>query len=168
MSSHTERIIKTKVTRSMPKDELEQYIAEFLKTQNVCVLATCNDNIPRATPLEFYSHGTTLYVMPEEGQKMENIRLNPLVSVGIFAPYTGWLSLKGVQITGEATIITREDTEEFSDGLSIYQWQKSAKEIGLKELPETFKLMKINSHAIELLDISLKIKGYAPRQLWIP
>jgi hypothetical protein len=106
--------------------------------------------------------------MPEEGQKMENITQNPLVSVGIFAPYTGWLSLKGVQITGEATIITREDTEEFSGGLSIYQWQKSAKEIGLKELPETFRLMKINSHAIELLDISLKIKGYAPRQLWIP
>ena len=168
MSFHTERIIKTKVTRSMPKDELEQYIVEFLKTQNVCVLATCKDNIPRATPLEFYSRGTTLYVMPEEGQKMENIMQNPLVSVGIFAPYTGWLSLKGVQITGEATIITKENTEEFSDGLSIYQWQKSAKEIGLKELPETFRLMKIRAHAIELLDISLKTKGYAPRQLWIP
>jgi nitroimidazol reductase NimA-like FMN-containing flavoprotein (pyridoxamine 5'-phosphate oxidase superfamily) len=74
MSSHAEKIIKARVTKSMPKDELEQHIAEFLKTQNVCVLATCKDNIPRATPLEFYSLGTTLYVMPEEGQKMENIR----------------------------------------------------------------------------------------------
>jgi general stress protein 26 len=152
----------------MPKEELEEHISEFLKTQNVCVLASCKDNVPRASPLEYYSLGTTLYVMPEEGQKMENIRENPLVSVGIFAPYTGWLSLKGVQITGEATIITREDAQEFDDGLSVYQWQKSAKEIGLKELPESFRLLKITAQAIEVLDISLKTKGYAPRQLWTP
>jgi len=166
MSSETERIIRTKVTRSMPKEELEKHIAEFLKTQNVCVLASCKDNVPRATPLEYYSDGTTLYVMPEEGQKMENIRENPIVSVAVFAPYTGWLSLKGVQITGEATIVTREDIREFNEALSVYQWQRSAREIGLKELPESFRLLKITAHAIELLDISLKTKGYAPRQLW--
>ncbi len=166
MSSETERIIRTRITRPMPKGELEQHIARFLKTQNVCVLASCKDNVPRATPLEYYSNGTTLYVMPEEGQKMDNIRENPLVSVGIFAPYIGWLSVKGAQITGEATIITRADIEEFQDGLSVYQWEKSAKEIGLKELPQSFRLLKITAHAIELLDISLKTKGYAPRQLW--
>lgn len=168
MSSETQRIIRTKVTKPMPKEELEEHISEFLKTQNVCVLASCKDNVPRASPLEYYSLGTTLYVMPEEGQKMENIRENPLVSVGVFAPYTGWLSLKGVQITGEATIITREDAQEFDDGLSVYQWQKSAKEIGLKELPESFRLLKITAQAIEVLDISLKTKGYAPRELWTP
>jgi nitroimidazol reductase NimA-like FMN-containing flavoprotein (pyridoxamine 5'-phosphate oxidase superfamily) len=168
MSSETERIIRTPSTKIMPKDELEGHIAEFLKTQNLCTLASCSDNIPRATTLEYYSKGTILYMMPEEGQKMVNIRQNPHVSVAIAAPYTGWLSVKGVQITGEATLITRDSVKEFREGLSVYQWERSAKEIGLKELPESFRLLKVEPHAIEILDVSLKSKGYAPRQLWIP
>jgi uncharacterized protein YhbP (UPF0306 family) len=122
----------------------------------------------RATPLEYFSKGTTLYIMPEEGQKMDNVRENPHVSIGIFAPYTGWMSVRGVQITGEATLITEEDDKEFKEGLEVYQWQKSAKEIGLDQLPESFRLLKIKAHAIEMLDISLKTKGYAPRQIWTP
>ncbi len=105
--------------------------------------------------------------MPEAGQKMENIKENPHVSVGIFAPYTGWMSVKGVQVTGEATLINKDD-KEFKEGLEVYQWQKSAKEIGLDQLPESFRLLKVQTHAIEMLDISLKTKGYAPRQLWTP
>lgn len=106
--------------------------------------------------------------MPEECQKMDNVRENPHVSIGIFAPYTGWMSVRGVQITGEATLITKEDDKEFKEGLEVYQWQKSAKEIGLDQLPESFRLLKIKAHAIEMLDISLKTKGYAPRQIWTP
>ena len=166
MSSETENIIRIPISHPMPNKELENHIVDFLKTQNVCVLATCSHNIPRATPMEYYSKGTTLYLAPQRGQKMENIQNNPYVSVGIFAPYTGWLSVKGVQITGEAIPITKEDEKEFKDGLEVYQWHKSAKEIGLNELPETFELLKIEAHAIEMLDISLKSKGYAPRQLW--
>jgi len=165
--SEAEQVVRAKVTKPMPKKELEKHIAAFLRTQNTCVLATCKDNIPRATPMEYYSKGVTLYMMPEDGQKMENIRENPYISIGVFAPYTGWLSVKGVQITGEATLITKEDDpKEFDKGLKVYQWQKSAEEIGLHQLPASFRLLKIEAHAIELLDISLKTKGYAPRQLW--
>ena len=165
MASQVEKHIRTKVTGKMPSKELEGHIAEFLTTQNVCVLATCKDNIPRATALEYYSDGTTLYCMPTGGQKMENIKHNPIVSVAVFAPYTGWLSVKGVQISGEATLVT-QDAKGFSKGLEVYQWEKSAKEIGMSQLPKTFRLLKIVPHAIEVLDISLKSKGYAPRQLW--
>jgi nitroimidazol reductase NimA-like FMN-containing flavoprotein (pyridoxamine 5'-phosphate oxidase superfamily) len=167
MSTETEKIVRTPMMKVMPNEELEKHIEEFLKTQNVCVLATCKDNIPRATPLEYFSKGTTLYIMPEAGQKMDNIRENPHVSIGLSAPYTGWMSVKGVQITGEATLITKDD-KEFKEGLEIYQWQKSAKEIGLDQLPESFRLLKVQAHAIEMLDISLKTKGYAPRQIWTP
>ncbi len=166
MSSHTERLIRTKTTKAMPEDELRNHIIEFLKTQNMCVLSTCKDNVPRATPMEYYSKDLTLYTMPEEGQKLVNLRENPLVSVGIFAPYTGWLSVRGVQISGEVSLITRDNVEEFRDGVSVYQWQKSAREIGMQELPESFRLLKVEPYSVEMLDISLKTKGYAPRQTW--
>ncbi len=108
-----------------------------------------------------------LYVMPTEGQKMENIRHNRIVSVAVFAPYVNWLSVKGVQISGEATLLTQE-SKEFKEALTVYKWEKSAKELGISNIPKTFKLLKIVPHAIEILDISLKNKGYAPRQMWSP
>jgi uncharacterized protein YhbP (UPF0306 family) len=167
MTTEVEKYIRTKVTSKMPNKELEEHISQFLKTQNVCVLATCKDNIPRATTVEYYSDGTMLYVMPTGGQKMENIKNNPIISVAVFAPYNGWLSLKGVQISGEAMLITQE-AGDFRKALAAYQWEKSAKEVGIFNLPKTFRLFKIVPHAIEVLDISLKSKGFAPRQIWTP
>jgi nitroimidazol reductase NimA-like FMN-containing flavoprotein (pyridoxamine 5'-phosphate oxidase superfamily) len=166
MSSNADRIAGRQITKVMPKKELEDHMVNFLKTQNMCVLATCKDNKPRATPIEYYSKGTTLYMVAEEGQKLENIKSNPTVSIGIFAPYTGWLSARGVQITGKAKIITRENASEFKEAMSVYQWEKAVKELGIKELPQAVKVLKIESQKIEIADISLGAKGYAARQVW--
>jgi nitroimidazol reductase NimA-like FMN-containing flavoprotein (pyridoxamine 5'-phosphate oxidase superfamily) len=166
MNSGTQRISGVQSSKAMPKKDLEKHIADFLKTQNICVLATCKDNKPRATPIEYYSKGTILYMVGEEGQKLENIKSNPSVSVGIYAPYTGWFTAKGVQITGKATVITREDTSEFKEAMSVYQWEKAVKELGIKELPESVKVLKIESQKIEMADISLGKRGYATRQVW--
>ena len=119
-----------------PKD-LEKRIIEFLKKQNMCVLATCGDDLPRATPIEYHSKGITIYFVGEPGTKLENMKKNPNVSIGIFLPYTGWDSAKGAQITGKAKIISRENSTEFKEGLAAYQWEKTAKELGLKTFPET-------------------------------
>ena len=42
------------------------------------VLATCYKNIPRATPLEFFNEGLTLYVFAEPSTKIANISTTPL------------------------------------------------------------------------------------------
>jgi nitroimidazol reductase NimA-like FMN-containing flavoprotein (pyridoxamine 5'-phosphate oxidase superfamily) len=55
----------------------------------MCVLATCGDSIPQATPIEYYSKRTTIYFVGEPGAKMENMKKNPDFSIGIFLPYTG-------------------------------------------------------------------------------
>lgn len=159
-------ILKQRITRKMPRAELENHISEFLKSQNMCVLATCRGDTPRATPIEYYSKGTTLYMIAEEGTKLRNIEANPQVSIGIFAPYNGWLSVKGAQITGVAKIITRTDGTEFSEGLSVYQWQRSVQELGLSELPEGVKLLRVRALSIEMVDISLKTRGYSAMQEW--
>jgi general stress protein 26 len=147
-----------------PKD-LEKRILQFLKKQNMCVLATCGDNVPRATPIEYRSKGTTIYFVGEAGTKLENIKKNPNVSIGIFLPYIGWESAKGAQITGIAKIISRENLTEFKEGLEAYQWKKTAKELGLKAFPETgVEIVKVEPEKIEFIDISLKKLGYSPRQ----
>ena len=147
-----------------PKD-LEKRIIQFLKKQNMCVIATCGDNVPRATPVEYHSKGTTIYFVGEPGTKLENIKKNPNVSIGVFLPYIGWDSAKGAQITGKAKIISRENSTEFKEGLAAYQWEKTAKELGLKTFPETgVELVKVEPKTVEFIDMSLKKLGYSPRQ----
>jgi nitroimidazol reductase NimA-like FMN-containing flavoprotein (pyridoxamine 5'-phosphate oxidase superfamily) len=147
-----------------PKD-LEKRIIQFLKKQNMCVLATCGDNVPRATPVEYHSKGTTIYFVGEPGTKLDNMKKNPNVSIGVFLPYTGWDSAKGAQISGKAKIVSRENSTEFKEGLEAYQWEKTAKELGLKAFPETgVELVKVEPKTVEFIDMSLKKLGYSPRQ----
>ena len=149
--------------RMSPKD-LEKRIIQFLKEQNMCVLATCSNDVPRATPIEYHSKGTTMYFVGEPGTKLKNIKNNPNVSIGIFLPYLGWDSAKGAQVTGKAKIISKKNAAEFKEGLAAYQWEKAAKELGIKTFPETVKLVKVEPKKIEFIDMSLKKMGYTPRQ----
>ena len=151
--------------KQMPPDDLEKRIIEFLEGQNMCVLATCTNDIPRATPIEYHSKGTSLYFVGEPGTKLKNIKNNPNVSIGIFHPYIGWDSAKGAQITGKAKVISRKNSTEFKEGLEAYQWEKTAKELGLKAFPETgVELVKVEPEKIEFIDMSLRKIGYSPRQ----
>lgn len=159
-------IVRKRVTRRMPKRALEARIALFLASQNMCVLATCSRDVPRATPLEYNSDGTTLYMMVEEGRKIENIRENPNVSVGIYGPFKGWLSVRGVQITGVGKVLTVESGEEFVRAAAVYPWKRYAKELGLTKLPANVRFLKVEAAVIEFIDMSLKAEGYAAGQVW--
>lgn len=153
-----------RVSNLMPEPELEAYIIDFLTQNNMCVLATCKGDIPRATPIEYHSKGLTLYLAGEKGMKLLNIASNPNVSVGIYYPYTGFESAKGTQITGKAVILAK-GTREFEEGLLGYQWEKTAKQFGITAFPASLALIQIDPVQIELVDASLKKKGYSARQI---
>ena len=155
---------QTFVKKHMPTKILRERIVEFLKEQNMCVLATCSGGLPRATPIEYHSKGITMYFVGEPGTKLKNIANNPNVSIGIFLPFTGWDSAKGAQITGKAKIISREELGDFREGLEAYQWEKTAKQLNVKELPKTVDLVRVDPEKIEFVDMSLKKIGYSPRQ----
>jgi predicted pyridoxine 5'-phosphate oxidase superfamily flavin-nucleotide-binding protein len=165
-NSDVKALVMARVTRKMPKKALEARIAKFLGTRNMCVLATCSEGMPRATPLEYHSDGTTLYMMVEAGRKVENIRANPNVSVGVYAPYAGWMSVKGAQITGVAKILTVADGEEFVRAAAVYPWKKFVKDLGLEKLPANVRFLKVETAVIEYVDMSLKLEGYAATQVW--
>ncbi len=155
--------IRNQPTKTMPHRKLENYIVQFLSENNMCVLATCNDDVPRATPIEYRSKGITLYFVGEPGTKLKNLANNQNVSIGIYLPYTRWDSAKGAQITGKATIIPR-NSEEFNKSLEAYQWEKTAKEFNLQEFPESLRIIRVDPSKVELIDMSMKKKGYSPRQ----
>ena len=148
----------------MSRDQLEQHIVEFIKSHNVCVLATARDNIPRATPLEYEAEGTTLYINVGPGRKIENLKANPQVSAGIHDPLHGWLTVKGVQISGQARLITDSDTE-YPDAWKIFNRANAGKE-GWDVPPQGYTLLAIEAQKIELLETALKQQGYKIRQVW--
>ncbi len=158
-------LARKKVTKQMSKDELERRISVFIKNHNMCVLCTAKDNIPRATPIEYWADGTTLYIFADPGTKRENIKVNPRVSVGIYDPLVGILSVKGVQITGEATLLT-DDNPEYNEALIIHRREQVGEDIGDFKPRQGGTVIKIEAKKIEFIDIALKLDGYDLRYVW--
>ncbi len=154
-----------KVTKQMSKDELERRISVLIKSHNMCVLCTARDNIPRATPIEYWADGTTIYISADPGSKRENIKANPKVSVGIYDSLIGSLSVKGVQITGEATLLT-DDNPEYDEALIMRRRQLVGEDIGDFKPRQGGTVIKIEAKKIEFIDIALKLDGYDLRYVW--
>jgi len=159
------------ITKQLPADELKQRVADFLKSQNVCVLCTSKGDVPRATPLEYYSEGTTIYISAGQGTKMENIKANQRVIIGIYStPYTDWTDwykVIGAQITGLARLLT-EDSPEYSNALKVYKWQLYAKARGwdLNTPPKGGAIIMVETKKIEYRELALMAKGYSATQVW--
>ena len=148
----------------MPRDQLDQHLIEFMKSHNVCVLATTKDNIPRATSLEYEAEGTTLYIMVDRGRKIENMRANSQISVAIHDPLHGWLNVKGIQITAQAKLLTDSDAE-YSDTWKIFNRSNAGKE-GWDTPPKDRTFLIIKPQKIELIETALREKGYKMQQVW--
>ena len=141
----------------MPKDELKKEIRDFLEKRKIIVLCTCSNNVPRATPMDFYmdkkSDDFNIYVGPAPGRKVKNIEENPIVSIGIYTPMdTG--KIQGMQITAsgkERLIFLREGDDDFEKAQKIVRGRRK---LFLKIIPEK----------IELLDYDFIKKGYSRLQ----
>jgi uncharacterized protein YhbP (UPF0306 family) len=138
--------------KEMPEDQLKNEIIDFLKEHDVLVLCTCSNNIPRATPMDFYvdkSNNFIIYVAPTLGRKVKNIEENPVISIGIYTPMkTG--KVQGMQITAsgkDRLIFLKEGNEEFSSAQKIVR--------GKRKL-----ILKIIPEKIELLDYSFEKRGF--------
>ena len=146
--------------KKMPENELKKEIKEYLKERKVLVLCTCSNNVPRATPMDFYidkkvdPDDFTIYVGPAPGRKLKNIEENPIVSIGIYTPMdTG--KIQGMQITAsgkERLEFLREGDEGFDHAQRIVR--------GKRKL-----ILKIVPEKIELLDYDFIKKGYSRLQV---
>lgn len=144
-------------SKQMPEEELKKEIRNYLRQRKVLVLCTCSNNIPRATPMDFYidkkSDDFNIYVGPAPGRKVTNIEENPVVSIGIYTPMdTG--KVQGMQITATGKnrlILMKEGDDGFEYAQKIVR--------GKRKL-----LLKIIPEKIELLDYDFIKKGYSRLQ----
>ena len=144
--------------QKMPEEELKEEIRDFLTKRKILVLCTCSNNIPRATPMDFYidkkSDNFDIFVGPAPGRKVKNIEENPVVSIGIYTPMdTG--KIQGMQITAtgnERLIFMKEGDEGFKEAQKIVR--------GRRKL-----LLKIIPEKIELLDYDFIKQGYSRLQV---
>ena len=114
---------------SKSREQLEREIREFLNEASskpgtstkpgcplnhglACVLATVHENIPRATPVDFFSDGLTLWIAGEPGLKIRNIRSNPRVAVGIYHPMDHSKLNRSMQIQGTAALFNAASNRE--------------------------------------------------------
>ncbi len=145
-----------KMEKELSRNDLEQLIAELFKTQSICVIATSFNDIPRASTVEFFPIGMTLYILTEGGKKIANIINNPNISVAIHAPFSGWNNVRGIQITGTAEI-GEKGSRVFLEGLEAYRNRRGLK---VATLPDFMNVIKVIPHKIEYIDTTLGNQGF--------
>jgi general stress protein 26 len=146
--------------KEISREDLEHLILDLIEGESVCVIATCHENVPRASTVEFFPLGEKLYIVTEGGKKVVNISKNPQVCIAIHAPFSGWNSVRGLQISGTAEIAGK-GSKEFQEGHEAY-----CKRRGLRHciLPGSMIVIKVTPLRIEYIDTSLEKKGYKIRQ----
>jgi len=160
------------IKRQLGRLEMEDRIAAFLREGNVCVLATCLDDRPRATPIEYYSDGLIIYIAASRGTKVPNLEANPRVSVAIYStPYTDWTDwyqVRGLQITARPELLRfNEQPEAYVAALQIYDWRKYRRALGKDdEEPRGTTMVKLIPELIEFRDLGLLREGYGVLQTW--
>jgi general stress protein 26 len=72
----------------LPRELLEERILNLLSAHNMAVIATVNPSgAPTATPVRYSSLGFEIFYSSwNDSPKSRNLRRDPRVSVGIFAP----------------------------------------------------------------------------------
>lgn len=142
--------------RRLSEDELRKTIVSFLEENCICTLATCSNNVPRSTPVRYRSKDLTIYILAEGGMKIKNMRENPLVSVSIFGNYSGFQSVKGLQMWGKAEIINPEDGESYLEANRNVnlEGREDLKNMGIKNIKHNMKAIKITIDRARYLSIA--------------
>jgi nitroimidazol reductase NimA-like FMN-containing flavoprotein (pyridoxamine 5'-phosphate oxidase superfamily) len=154
--------------RELPREQLGERILNLLSSQNMAVIATVRaDGAPAATPVRYYSLGMEImFTSWNAAPKSRNLRRDPRVSAGIFAPLVGQASSRGAQLFGRARTIEREEPEA-ERYWEAFRWQSDHVERGrdINE-PPTDPLTIITPERIVYTEHWLRRSGYSPRQIW--
>jgi uncharacterized protein len=103
------------VNEQFEPSELIMRIRSFLSEHLDGALATCMNNIPRSSPVQYYlGEDLNLYILSAGGDKFNAIESNPNVCLLVNTEYITYRRIKGVQIFGKATT-SNQDSDLFSE-----------------------------------------------------
>jgi len=150
---------KDKTGAAVEKDRLRERMEEYINANNTCALATGAGDFVRCTPIEYAWHDQAFWMFTEGGEKFLALEKNKNVCLAIYDKYSGFGTVKGMQVSGTAEII-----EPFSaEYIAAAAFKKIPVE-ALKKLPEPMHLLKIKPVRIDYLDSELKKQGFSSRQ----
>jgi general stress protein 26 len=167
-------LIAKKLSAKLSEDKLKERIATLFKEQTMCTIATASsDGQPRATPLECFADGMTLYIFADPGAKIANIKVNPKVSISVCNQINpswkgdDWKGHKAAQITGVATILQSDDPESIRAKKEVIHWQEFVSALGRDTSePPNGLVVKVVPSKIEYSEKELMLKGYSAKQIW--
>ena len=105
------------------------------------MLATVKDNVPRATPVDFFSDGLTIWVAGDPGKKIRNIRSNPRVAVGIFHPMDHSKLNRSLQVQGRARLVSLKNHRR--------QFMPRVKKFGILAMVEKLAEERVKGGSLE-------------------
>ena len=167
-------LVAKKLSAKLSEEKLKERIATLFKEQTMCTIATASsDGQPRATPLECFADGMTLYIFADPGTKIANITVNPKVSISVCNQINprwegdGWKGIKAAQITGVATILQPDDPESLRARKEVIRWQEYVTALGKDtSKPPHGLVLKVVPSKIEYSESELMLQGYSVKQLW--
>ncbi len=154
--------IKENLMVPVKKEELKLRVEKFLTGHNTCTLATGHNGRVRSTPIEYSYVEGKLYLLSEGGEKFANLLFNENVSVAVYEDYTGMDSLKGMQITGKASIV-EEESVEYREVLKFKGLEVDA----VKSLAINMNMIKITMEKVEFLNSQFKDEGADVKQVYM-
>jgi hypothetical protein len=85
-------------------------VQKYLRDHNVAILATGSGTDIWAAAVFYVNDGFTLYFLSSPTSRhSRNLAQNPRVAVTIQEDYSDWQDIKGVQIEGEASLISGDE-----------------------------------------------------------
>lgn len=143
----------------MPRKELLEDIEVYIKANDTCALATACNEFTRCTPIEYVYIDGAFYIFTEGGKKFKALEENKKVGIAIFDKFSGFSSLKGLQVEGVASMIEL-DSDEYKNIAK----EKGLKLENLKRINHVLYLIKVEVKLFEYINSDFKKKGYSVRQ----
>ncbi len=139
-----------KLKESISEDAFLEIVVEYLDNHNTLSLATCSEDEPRSTTVEYFNHGLTVYLLAEGGIKIANLKKNPKVAFTIQDPYNpkeDYFSASGLQVWGVASVFKKnDDPKKFASIITHFRNVDGLKKQGIYDL---FKMANFNVVTIE-------------------
>ena len=115
--------------------------------RNALVLATSYKDTPRATVLEFFNEGLTLYIFGEPGGKIANLKRNPKVSAVVYEqPLNHGKFQRSLQIFGTSELINVRNNPTFFNA-KMKKWNLLS--VGKKLLSPLLREKKLSGAAAD-------------------
>jgi len=142
---------------SISEEDFLAHVIDFLNKHNVLHLATCKNNEPRCTPIEYFNNGLIVHTFCEGGGKIANLKANPKVSYSIAGPYhpaEDFFGASGLQVWGKASYFKKnDDIEKFKEIRKHSRTQQGLEDQGLDEAANSynFNILTIEPYKIRRL-----------------